>query len=66
MSLRNFERDTVDNFVEKVMNTLQGDEALRYEFGIEGRVTFYDRANPSENLLENSLEQMSLQITQTP
>lgn len=56
----------MDNFVEKVMNTLQGDEALRYEFGIEGRVTFYDRANPSENLLENSLEQMSLQITQTP
>ena len=29
-------------------------------------MTFYDRANPSENLLENSLGQMSLQDTQTP
>ncbi|KAJ5751255.1 hypothetical protein N7533_008283 [Penicillium manginii] len=65
-SLRNFERDTVDNFVEKVINTLRDDEALCHEFGIQGRVTFYDRANPSENLLENSLGQMSLQDTQTP
>ncbi|KAK9847087.1 hypothetical protein MYU51_020491 [Penicillium brevicompactum] len=65
-SLRNFERDTVDNFVEKIINTLRDDDALCQEFGIQGRVTFYDRANPSENLLENSLGQMSLQDTQTP
>ncbi|CAG8037008.1 unnamed protein product [Penicillium nalgiovense] len=65
-SLRNFERDTVDNFVEKIVNTLRDDDALCHEFGIQGRVTFYDRANPSENLLENSLGQMSLQDTQTP
>ncbi|CAG7951519.1 unnamed protein product [Penicillium salamii] len=65
-SLRNFERDTVDNFVEKIVNTLRDDDALCHEFGIQGRVTFYDRANPSENLLENNLGQMSLQDTQTP
>ncbi|EEQ85491.1 uncharacterized protein BDCG_08760 [Blastomyces dermatitidis ER-3] len=65
-SLRNFERDTVDNFVEKVINALRDDEPLRHEFGIQGRVTFYDRANPSETLLENSLEQMNLQDARTP
>ncbi|OJZ79982.1 hypothetical protein ASPFODRAFT_116313, partial [Aspergillus luchuensis CBS 106.47] len=42
-SLRNFERDTVDNFVEKVIEVLRDDEPLRDEFGIQGRVTFYDR-----------------------
>ncbi len=55
-SLRNFERDTVDNFVENVIQALRDDELLRHEFGIRGRVTFYDRANPSETSLENSLE----------
>ncbi|KAJ5547554.1 hypothetical protein N7513_004788 [Penicillium frequentans] len=60
-SLRNFERDTVDNFVEKIVNALRDDEHLRHEFGIQGRVTFYDRANPSETSLENSLEQLNFQ-----
>ena len=66
VSLRNFERDTVDNFVEKVIQALRDDEPLRHEFGIEGRVTFYDRANPSETSLENSLEHMNLQDVWTP
>ncbi|KAJ6134491.1 hypothetical protein N7523_000813 [Penicillium sp. IBT 18751x] len=65
-SLRNFERDTVDNFVEKVIKTLRDDEPLRQEFGIQGRVTFYDRANPSETSLENSLERMNLHDARTP
>jgi hypothetical protein len=65
-SLRNFERDTVDNFVEKVIEALRDDEPLRHEFGIQGRVTFYDRANQSETSLENSLEQMNLQDARTP
>ncbi|KAJ6038268.1 uncharacterized protein N7446_005078 [Penicillium canescens] len=60
-SLRNFERDTVDNFVEMVIEKLRDDETLRHEFGIQGRVAFYDRANPAEPSLENSLEQMNLQ-----
>lgn len=64
-SLRNFERDTVDNFVEKIIQALRDDETLRHEFGIQGRVTFYDRANASETSLENSLEQMSLQGVRT-
>ncbi|KZN87656.1 hypothetical protein EN45_062160 [Penicillium chrysogenum] len=65
-SLRNFERDTVDNFVENVIKALRDDEPLRHEFGIQGRVTFYDRANPSESSLENSLEKMNLQDARTP
>ncbi|KAJ5142475.1 uncharacterized protein N7515_001262 [Penicillium bovifimosum] len=65
-SLRNFEQETVDNFVEKVIKALRDDEPLRQEFGIQGRVTFYDRANPSETSLENSLEQMNLQDARTP
>jgi hypothetical protein len=65
-SLRNFERDTVDNFVEMVIETLRDDETLRHEFGIQGRVAFYDRANPAEPLLENNLEQMNLQDVRSP
>ncbi|KAL2836334.1 hypothetical protein BJX68DRAFT_250762 [Aspergillus pseudodeflectus] len=57
-TLRNFERDTVDNFVEKIIEALQDDETLRREFGIEGRVAFYDRANSTS--LDDSLEQMHL------
>ena len=60
-SLRNFERDTVDNFVEMAINRLRDNDALRPEFGIQGRVAFYDRANPAETSLEDSLEQMNLQ-----
>lgn len=62
-SLRNFERETVDNFVEKVIEALRDDETLRNEFGIQGRVIFYDRA---ETPLENSIEQMTLQDAQSP
>jgi hypothetical protein len=65
-SLRNFERDTVDNFVEKVIKALRDDELLRHEFGIEGRVAFYDRANISETSLENSLDQLNLLDARTP
>ena len=35
-TLRNFERDTVDNFVEKIVEALRSDETLQREFGIEG------------------------------
>jgi hypothetical protein len=57
-TLRNFERDTVDNFVEKIIEALRGDETLQQEFGIEGRVAFYDRTNSTS--LDDSLEQMHL------
>jgi hypothetical protein len=48
----------VDNFVEKIIEALRDDETLRREFGIEGRVAFYDRANSTS--LDDSLEQMHL------
>ncbi|KAI2741923.1 hypothetical protein DTO012A8_9953 [Penicillium roqueforti] len=49
-----------------VIKALRDDEAFRHEFGIQGQVTFYDRANPSEISLKNGLEQMNLQGTRTP
>ncbi|KAL4888051.1 hypothetical protein BDV59DRAFT_189431 [Aspergillus ambiguus] len=57
-TLRNFERDTVDNFVEKIIEAIRGDETLQEEFGIEGRVAFYDRTTSTS--LDESLEQMHL------
>ncbi|KAI3059176.1 hypothetical protein CBS147353_10587 [Aspergillus niger] len=50
--LWNLERNTIDNFFEKVINALRDDELPQHEFGVQGRVTFYDRANPSEISLE--------------
>lgn len=46
----------VDNFIEMIIEALRGDETLRYKFGIDGRVAFYDRAKLAETSLENSLE----------
>ncbi|OGM47953.1 hypothetical protein ABOM_002661 [Aspergillus bombycis] len=57
-TLRNFKRDKVDNFVGEIIEALQDDETSRREFGIEGRVAFYDRTNST--LLDDSLEQMRL------
>lgn len=62
-SIQNFERETVDIFVEKVIEALRDDETLRREFGIKGRVTCYDGAETS---LENSMEQMTLQNARSP
>ncbi|KAL2846620.1 hypothetical protein BJY01DRAFT_234520 [Aspergillus pseudoustus] len=57
-TLRNFERDTVDNFVEIIIEALRDDKTLRQEFGIKGRVAFYDRTNSSS--LDDTLEQMHI------
>ncbi|KAI2947927.1 hypothetical protein CBS147323_11137 [Aspergillus niger] len=51
---------------KKVIESLRDDELLRREFGIQGRVTFHDRAKPSETPLENSLEQLNLEDARTP
>lgn len=48
----------MDNFVEKIIEALRGDETLKQEFGIEGRVAFYDRTNSTS--LDDSMEQMRL------
>ena len=60
-SLRNFQRDTVENFVEMIIEALRADETLGRELCLHGRMAFHDRANPSENTegsLEESLEHM--------
>ena len=55
-SLRVFQRDTVDDFVEKIIDALLQNETLRSSFSLEGRVAFEDRANP-EDPIETSLEE---------
>ncbi|KAI2886034.1 hypothetical protein CBS63078_11076 [Aspergillus niger] len=55
-SFPNHERDTVDNLVEKIINALRDDELLRHEFGIQGRVTFYDRANLLETGVQSAAQ----------
>lgn len=45
----------MDDFVEMIIDALRGDETLQHESDIQGRVTFYDRANSAGNL-EISLE----------
>lgn len=47
-----------------IIDALRGDGTLRHELGIQGRVTFYGRANPVETLLENNLEQIKTQDVQ--
>ncbi|KAI2789392.1 hypothetical protein POX_d04880 [Penicillium oxalicum] len=66
LSLRNFERVAVENFVKSVIQALRSDELLRHEFGIHGRITLYDRPSLSEPSLDKSLEQRDLQGAQTP
>lgn len=56
----------MDNFAEMVIEVLRDDEPLGYEFGIQDRVTFYNRANPSETSLGNSFVQMNFQDARTP
>ncbi|KAJ5946331.1 hypothetical protein N7454_003170 [Penicillium verhagenii] len=62
-SLRIFEQETVENFVERIIEALRDDETLRHAFGIQGQVTFYDHP---ETLLKNSMEQMTFQDAQPP
>lgn len=60
-SLRNFERDTVDNFVQAIIDVLTRDESLRQKFNIEGSVTFEDRPNPATKpSLEEAMEHMQV------
>lgn len=55
-SVRNFERDTVDNFVQNIIDILMRDDTLRRSFHLRSRVAFEDRAN-LEGSTETSLEE---------
>ena len=62
-SLRNFQRDTVDNFVENIIGVLIQDDVLCSKFHLEGRVNFEDRANPetpTDSSLEQGIEQLHI------
>ncbi|KAE8352275.1 metalloprotease m41 ftsh [Aspergillus coremiiformis] len=55
-SLRDFERYTVDNIMEMIVDVLAQHDTLRRRFRLEGTVTFEDPADP-EGLTETSLEE---------
>lgn len=67
-SLRNFERDTVDSFVEKIIDALIRDETLREEFSLQGRVIFQDRAatETEGSSLEEGLEHIHIDDPPSP
>jgi hypothetical protein len=48
----------MDNFVKAIIEALRGDKTLQQEFGIKGRVAFYDRINSSS--LDDTLEQIHI------
>lgn len=56
-SLRSFQKDTVDNFVELIIKQLQNDDSCRRKFGIKGPVSFYDHANLTEPSQDKSFAQ---------
>jgi hypothetical protein len=45
IGLRNFERDTVENAVQKLVNEAYGDLLLRSSLGLQGTVTFESHTN---------------------
>ncbi|PYI09802.1 hypothetical protein BO78DRAFT_394683 [Aspergillus sclerotiicarbonarius CBS 121057] len=56
ISLQNFERKTVDDLLEMIINALTSNEEVRRQFHIQGQVVFQDRPDP-ESLTEQSLEE---------
>ena len=63
IGLRNFERDTVENAVQKLFEEVYKDEELRVRLGLDGKVTFESHTNlgqPKDTSVDEALEQMSI------
>ncbi|KAJ3563943.1 hypothetical protein NPX13_g8018 [Xylaria arbuscula] len=60
MGLRHFERDTVENAVQKLVDEAYNDEQLRARLGIQGSVTFESHTNLGDTVdaVSHSIEQM--------
>ncbi|KKA19765.1 Uncharacterized protein T310_6240, partial [Rasamsonia emersonii CBS 393.64] len=61
-SLRDFERDTVENFVEAILDRLSENKSFRQRFKLTGRVTFAGRADTEDSKMETSLEKTMEQM----
>ncbi|EEH33300.2 hypothetical protein PAAG_04350 [Paracoccidioides lutzii Pb01] len=63
IELRNYERDTVENTVQKLVNAVYDDELLRNQLGLRGTVTFGSHTNlgqTNNSSINESMEQMSI------
>jgi hypothetical protein len=62
IGLRNFERDTVENAVQKLVDEVYGNLLLRSSLGLQGTVTFDSHTNlgPRDDSISNSMEHMSI------
>ncbi|KAI0525812.1 hypothetical protein F5B22DRAFT_587847 [Xylaria bambusicola] len=62
MGLRHFERDTVENAVQKLVDEAYNDEQLRARLGILGSVTFESHTNLGDTVdaVSHSIEQMTM------
>ncbi|KAI1357178.1 hypothetical protein F5Y08DRAFT_334047 [Xylaria arbuscula] len=62
MGLRHFERDTVENAVQKLVDEAYNDELLRVRLGILGSVTFESHTNLGDTIdaVSHSIEQVTM------
>ncbi|KAI8954159.1 hypothetical protein F4801DRAFT_534524 [Xylaria longipes] len=60
--LRHFERDTVENAVQKLVDEAYNDEQLRVRLGIQGSVTFESHTNLGDTVdaVSESIEHMTM------
>ncbi|RWA12625.1 hypothetical protein EKO27_g2500 [Xylaria grammica] len=60
--LRHFERDTVENAVQRLVDEAYNDEQLRVRLGIQGSVTFESHTNLGDSVdaVSESVEQMTV------
>ncbi|KAH8159379.1 hypothetical protein CIB48_g8861 [Xylaria polymorpha] len=60
--LRHFERDTVENAVQKLVDEAYNDEQLRVRLGIQGSVTFESHTNLGDTVdaVSESIEHMTI------
>uniref|UniRef100_L2G987 Serine threonine protein kinase n=1 Tax=Colletotrichum fructicola (strain Nara gc5) TaxID=1213859 RepID=L2G987_COLFN len=63
LGLRNFQRDTVENAVQKLVEKAYSNERLRQKIGLQGIVTFESHTNlgQTDEALPEAMEQMSIE-----
>ncbi|POS76537.1 hypothetical protein DHEL01_v205080 [Diaporthe helianthi] len=63
VGLRNFQRDTVENAVQKLVDKAYSNERLRQKIGLQGIVTFESHTNlgQTNETLSEAIEQMSIE-----
>ncbi|KAK2052519.1 hypothetical protein LY76DRAFT_630015 [Colletotrichum caudatum] len=61
--LRNFQRDTVENAVQKLIDEAYNNEQVRSDFGLQGTVTFESHTNlgQTDDAVSEAMEHMSIE-----